>query len=170
MGTSMASLAFRYDNADKKQLMEKLKASFDGVEGIVHNFDTDGPGYAAVSPYGDMGMFLSEYSEQISALINDYVIMTICNDSDFSILMLYHNGALLEQCAIGEIYEEMAEICGFVEPTVDLWKKLLLNCDELPALEDALYTQEIFAEDNLRKLSKLFGMPIFDNKMVFETI
>jgi hypothetical protein len=34
----------------------------------------------------------------------------------------------------------------------------------------ALFAEEIFAEDNLRKLSELIGYPVFDDSLVFPEI
>ena len=48
-----------------------------------------------------------------------------------------------------------------------LWKALLTNPERLDELSDALYAEEIFVEDQLRVISALTGMPIFDDNLVY---
>lgn len=171
MGTSMASIAFR---CDEKARWEALKPQildmFDGVEGLTHNLDSDDSGYAIVSPYGDMGMFLADFPEKISALTQGYVVMCACFDSDFGVLELYHNGSLLEECSIGEVYEEYEEFCCTNKANMALWSALLTDPAKIAELTNALQGEEIFVEDQLRVVSELTGIPIFRDDLVFEEL
>lgn len=168
MGTSMASVAFRCSD---KNRWETIKAEildmFDGVEGITSNLDTDGPGFAIVSPYGDMGMFLADLPAEISELTGDYAVMCACFDSDFGVLELYKNGQMLEECAIGEVYEEYEEFCCTNKANMALWSALLKDPSRLADFQNALHGEEVFVEDQLRAISDLTGLPIFQDELVY---
>lgn len=168
MGTSMASVAFR---RGEKQRWETVKpqilAMFEGVEGLVSNMNEESLGYAIVSPYGDMGMFLAELPEKISALTGDYAVMCASFDSDFGVLELYQAGTMLEECAIGAVYEEYEEFCCTNKANLDLWAALLTDPGDLEAFAQALHGEEIFVEDQLREVSRMTGLPIFDDTLVY---
>lgn len=171
MGTSMASIAFRCsERMDWPHTREQLKMLFDGVEGLVNNLDEEGPGYAIVSPYGEMGMFLGEYAPQVSKLLQGYAVMTVCNDSDFACLTVYDDGEQVENCCVGELYEEFSEFMEITPPRLEFWKQLMPEDTQPEALQEALFEETGFAEDNLRMLSKLTGMRIFDDRMVYEML
>lgn len=168
MGTSMASVAFRRnEKMDWNAIKPQILSMFEGLDGLVSNLDKETDGYAIVSPYGDMGMFLADLPEKISGLTGDYAVMTACFDSDFSVMELYHAGKMLEECAVGEIYEEYEEFCCTNKADMRLWKGLLLDEGDIDTLSDAMYGEEIFVEDQLRVISKVTGLPIFDDEMVY---
>lgn len=168
MGMFMASVSFRCADRERWTVVKpQIEELFLGLDGLVCNFDSEGPGYAIVSPYGDMGMFLAELPPRISALTGDYAVMATCVDSDFDLLELYHNGALLEKSYIGEIFEEFDEFPELDKPDAEKWALLLHNPDDRIALENALADVDVFAEDNLRELTKLTGLPIFDDELMF---
>lgn len=168
MGTSMASVAFRRnEKTNWEKIKPRIADMFAGVEGLVSNLDSEASGYAIVSPYGDMGMFLADLPEKISELTEDYVVMTACFDSDFAVMELYQAGKMLEECAVGEVYEEYEEFCCTNKADMRLWKGLLLDESDMDALSDALYGEEIFVEDQLRVISRVSGLPVFDDEMVY---
>ena len=111
---------------------------------------------------------LADLPERISALIGDYVVMAVCNDSDFNLMSLYYNGNCLEKSFIGEVYEEYVEFSEATAPDLNLWKPLLLDATRQDELRHVLYKQEIFAECNLRALTELTGFPIFDDELFFK--
>ena len=166
MGMFMASLTFRCDNsalwADLKPRLQKVA---EDLPGLVHNLNTDGPGYVLLSPYGDLGPALGDLVEQISTLTGDYAVMAMCIDSDFNMMELYHSGKLVERSCIGECYYDLPE--EVAPPNLENWKPLLLDPTQAEALSNALFGEEVFAEDNLRKLSTLTGLPIFDDHLMF---
>ena len=166
MGMFMASVAFRPGDNWEAVKPEILKMCQD-LPGLVTNLDQDRSAYAIVSPYGDEGPYLSEMVGPISHLIGGYAVMAICVDSDMNILDLYRSGELIERCGIGVCYEEFAEVDDFTQPNLENWKPLLLDPAQETALQDAFFEEEVFAEDSLRKLSALTGLPIFDDALVF---
>lgn len=171
MGMFMASVSFRCsDKTVWQKIRPEVENMFLGLDGLVSNLDSDGPGYVILSPYGDMGQFLADLPEKISALTGDYAVMAMCVDSDFDTLELYYAGELLEQSCIGEVYEEYSEFMEVNRPNMELWKPLLLDQTQGEVLSTALFSEEVCAEDNLRKLSRLTGLPIFDDELMFTGI
>ena len=115
-----------------------------------------------------MGKALAELQEDVSKITGDYVVLATCVDSDFSILALCRNGEMLDECYIGELYGEFAQMCPYGKPDLAVWKQILLDASQEEALKSALYEDEVFSEDQLRKLSVLSGIPIFDDDMMME--
>lgn len=166
MGMFMASLTFRCGNSALwSDLKPRLQKVAEDLPGLVHNLNTDGPGYVLLSPYGDLGPALGDLVEQISTLTGDYAVMAMCIDSDFNMMELYHGGKLVERSCIGECYYDLPE--EVAPPNLEHWKPLLLDPTQAEALSNALFGEEVFAEDNLRKLSTLTGLPIFDDHLMF---
>lgn len=167
MGMSMASVAFRCPDTQKwAQIKPWIEKDFKGVSGLVDNLDGEGPGYVILSPYGDMAMLLSELPERISHLTGDYAVFATCVDSDFCLMELYLGGELVDKGCIGEVYEELDEAGPAGQLDLESWKPLLLDETQAEALSDALFGEEVFAEDQLRKLTKLTGLPIFDDELM----
>lgn len=168
MGVFMASVAFRITEKNNWEVIKpQIESMFKGLDGLTDNLDSDGPGYAIVSPYGEMGMFLAELPEKISKMTGDYAVFANCCDSDFALVELYHNGTLVEKSCIGECYEEFEDFVGSTEPVPSSWQPLLVEQSRLPELEQALGEVDVFAEDNLRLLSEVTELPIFDDELVF---
>ena len=168
MGVFMASVAFRITEKNNWEVIKpQIESMFKGLDGLTDNLDSDGPGYAIVSPYGEMGMFLAELPEKISKMTGDYAVFANCCDSDFALVELYHNGTLVEKSCIGECYEEFEDFVGSTEPVPSIWLPLLVEQSRLPELEQALGEVDVFAEDNLRLLSEVTELPIFDDELVF---
>ncbi len=166
MGMFMASLAFRCADPDKWQnLRPRLEKVVAEIPGLVTNLDAPGPGYVLLSPYGDLGPALGDMVEQLSTLTGDYAVMAMCIDSDFNMMELYHGGKLVERSCIGECYYDLPE--EVAAPQLENWKPLLLDMTQTEALSEALFGEEVFAENSLRKLSVLTGLPIFDDKLMF---
>lgn len=168
MGVFMASIAFRRGISDAwSNCRDHIKGMLDGVVGLTDNLDSDGIGYAIVSPYGDLGGILAEYPCQISRLVDDYTVFTTCVDSDYAILELYKSGEHIETCSIGEVYDDYEGFDGIGKPNIDLWRLLLIDDNDHELLAEALFGESIFIEDQLRQISKLTGLPIFDDALVF---
>ena len=168
MGVFMASVAFRITEKNNWEVIKpQIESMFKGLDGLTDNLDSDGPGYAIVSPYGEMGMFLAELPEKISKMTGDYAVFANCCDSDFALVELYHNGTLVEKSCIGECYEEFEDFVGSTEPVPTNWLPLLVDQSRLPELEQAFGEVDVFAEDNLRLLSEVTELPIFDDELVF---
>ena len=166
MGMFMASVAFR-PGKNWEAVKPEIEKLHQDVSGLVTNLDQACTGYAIVSPYGDQAAFLDGLALPISRITGDYAVMAICNDSDFNIMELYHNGIRIERSCIGECYEEFYELEPLGAPDPENWKPLLLDPNQEDALQEALFEEEVFAEDNLRMLSAVTGLPIFDDALVF---
>lgn len=168
MGMFMASVAFQC--ADKEKLAEVthfVRKTVSGVQGLVDNLHTDGPFYGVLNMFGDEGSTLSVLPERISAITGAYAVFAVCIDSDCNLLSLYHDGKLLENSCTGLPYPEFEEIN---KPSMELWLPLLQDPTKIKELQHALYTFEVFAEDNLRELSVLTGLPILDDNMIGEYV
>lgn len=170
MGTSMASVSFRQgDTAKWPDLKPKIMEMYQGVEGLVSNLEQEQKAYAIVSPYGDLGMFMQDFPEAISRLTGDYAIFCVCVDSDFALLELYYNGQLVEKTAVGELdfLAEIDELAELKAPDITLWKPLLRNIEGVEALQNAFTETTGFVEDQLREISALIGIPVFDDELVY---
>ena len=168
MGMFMASVAFRPEpQTDWAVIKPQIESMFKGLEGLTDNLDSDGPGYAIVSPYGDMGMFLAELPGKISTLTGGWVVFATCCDSDFAMLELYHNGKMVDKCVIGELYEEFAEFEEASAPNLEIWTQLLPEGASQELLKAAFTMNGWDATGNLQMLSKATQLPIFDDKLVF---
>ena len=167
MGMFMTSVSFRRGNdTNWNEIKPLIENMFKGVEDLSDNLDTEGPAYAILDAYGHMSMFLSELPEIISKLTGDYAVFANCVDSDFATLELYCNGDLLDSCVIGEVYEEFSEFCEAKSPDLEIWKRLLLDEGQIDLLNHALFGHEVFVEDQLRMLTQVTGLPIFDDEMI----
>ena len=170
MGTFMASASFRrIDNVKWSDLKPKIVEMYQDIEGLVSNLEQEQRAYAIVSPYGDLGMFLAEIPEAVSRLTGDYAVFCMCVDSDFALLELYHNGQLVEKSAIGEpeLLAEIDETADLETPDIALWEPLLKNPEDVQALQSAFLENTVFVEDQLREISALTGIPIFDDALVY---
>ena len=171
MGIFMASLSFRCTDKEKwTKIKPVIREAVSNIDGIVDNLDTDGPGYGLLNLFGDESSVLAQLPEKISALTEDYAVFAVCVDSDFNLLSLYNNGKLLENSYIGHVYPEYREFCPLKKPAVKQWLPLLENPAKAFSLRRALYVHEVFAEDNLRRLSELTGLPILDDNMIEEYV
>ena len=171
MGTFMSSVSFRRtDKAKWLELKPIILEKYQGIDGLVGNLEQEREAYAIVSPYGDMGMFLQEMPETVSRLTGDYAVFCICVDSDIALLELYHNGQCIEKSAIGhtEFLPEVDELEDVKSPDIALWKPLLQDPNDAEILQKAFTAKSVFVEDQLREISSLTGLPIFDDALVFE--
>ena len=172
MGTFMASASFRRpQQVNWPDVKTKIQAMYQGVERLVDDLDKEQNAHTIISPYGDMGMYLQDIPQQVSALTGDYAIFCMCVDSDFALLELYRNGELLEKSLIDceGFAEDMDELEKLTTPNIELWKPLLQNPEDEQALQTAFTEEFVFAEDQLRKISELTCIPIFDDEMVYES-
>ena len=168
MGVFMSGVAFRVTQKNNwPDITPRIEALFKGLEGLTDNLDSDGPGYGIVSPYGDMGMFLSELPEKISALTGDYAVFATCCDSDFNLLELYCNGTQVEKSYVGRCFRDYGEMGDYGKPVLSNWLPLLADPKKERELKKALGKVWLFAENNLRHLSEATCLPIFDDGLVF---
>lgn len=172
MGTFMASASFRRpQQANWTELKKKIQTMYQGIERLVDDLAKEQSAHAIISPYGDMGMYLQDIPQRVSALTGDYAIFCMCVDSDFALLELYCNGQLVEKSVIDceGITEGIDELAELTTPALELWTPLLQNPEDEQALQTAFTEAFVFAEEQLRKISKLTGIPIFDDHMVYES-
>lgn len=168
MGMFMASISFRKpEEIVWLTAKAKIEQWLSQLDGFNSNLTMDQDGMAIVSPYGEDGRILADSVAAVSKLIGGTAIFATCHDSDFNLLEVYQNGEQVENCCIGEVYEEFAEFIECDKPNLEFWKRLLLEPSRVEELHSALYEEEALAEDNLRKLSELIGFPIFDDELVF---
>lgn len=165
MGMFMASVAF---SCTDKELWRKIAPQIEQLlpedDGLFHNFQEAGPGYCIVSPYGESADILVKLPEFISALTGGYAVFANCVDSDFNMISLWHNGKNIEDSYIGNIYEEYTAFYEIPKPDIHLWMPLLVDKTKAEELSQVLLTEQVLAEDSLRDLSKLTGLPIFDEE------
>jgi hypothetical protein len=116
-----------------------------------------------------MGMFLESIPKEVSQLTGDYAIFCMCVDSDFALLELCRNGQCIEKSAIGapELLAEIDELADMKTPDIALWKPLLQNTEDAEALQKAFTEEAVFVEDQLREVSALTGIPVFDDALVY---
>ena len=172
MGTFMASASFRCpQQSNWPELKARIQAMYQGVEGLVDDLEKEKMAYTIISPYGDMGMYLQDIPQRVSALTGDYAIFCMCVDSDFALLELYHNGQLLEKSVIDceGITEGFDELAALTTPALERWKPLLQNLEDEQLLQAAFTEEFVFAEEQLRKISELTGIPVFDDHLVYES-
>lgn len=169
MGTSMASVSFRKpDECAWNQVKPRLGNWLDKTDGFTSNLGRQSDGFAIVSPYGDGAPVLGQIAPQISTLLDGYCVFAICCDSDFCLLEVYNKGEAVEKCYVGEVFEEFLEFGEYSEPNLAFWRSLLVNPGDSAIMEESFAQEYVFAEDFLRKLSLLIGMPVFDDTLVYE--
>lgn len=120
--------------------------------------------------YGEYGGVFRGLAECISQILGDFSVFASCVDSDFNQLVLYHNGQELDCCAIGNVYDEFMEMGLVGKPDLTQWSRLVSDGVEQEKLKDVLLGRETLAENQLRELSGLTGLPIFDDKAFFAEI
>lgn len=173
MGMFLQSVSFRRPQGrDWGKVAGEIQALVEsfGLDAVPTHLEEERPFYCVLSPYGDFGTAAEQLAQKISAITGDYAISAMCVDSDFNELALYSNGTLLDKGYNGEPYEEYAEF-GMSEPLhLEAWKPLLLDPTQEGDLEETLFGDEIFAEDLLRKLTKLTGFPVLDDELLMETL
>ena len=105
----------------------------------------------------------------MSELTGDYAIFCVCVDSDFALLELYSGGQLLESAVLGELdlLAEIDELSQLSTPDISLWKPLLRRQEDAETLQNAFTEATVFVEDQLREISALTGIPIFDDELVY---
>ena len=168
MGMFMASAAFsKPEEALWQNVKVRLIDFLSEQEGFTNNLESQSSAFAIVSPYGDGGQILAAIAPQISQLIGGIVVFATCCDSDFDLIEVYQKGELVEKCYIGACFEGFMEFGEYTKPNMDFWKSLLVDASKEDQLHCALFEETVFAEDNLRKLSELTALPIFDDALVF---
>ena len=104
----------------------------------------------------------------ISKLTGEYAVGSVCIDSDFAALVLAKAGKQVDMGYIGTPYG-MEGVPG-LELTAARWQPLLQPQAEPQKLHDCLFGKFVCAEDQLRTLSRLTGLPIFDDQLLMEMI
>lgn len=169
MGTSMASVSFRKPNESVwNQVKPRIENWLDKTEGLTNNLRRQSDGFAIVSPYGDGAPILGQIAPQISTLLDGYSVFSVCCDSDFCLLEVYNKGEVVEKCYVGELFEGFMEFEEYSVPNLEFWRSLLVNPSDSAIMEETFAEDYVFAEDFLRKLSLLIGMPVFDDILVYE--
>lgn len=167
MGMFMQSLSFRRPK-DKtwKPLKEELTRLLSMYKMDAAQLEREQEAYGLCDPYGDtFGPETELLAAAISKATGDYAVTAQCVDSDFAVVELYHAGKKIDVGSICEPYEEL----GFLgKPHPDFWKPLLQDSAEEQALESALLEDAVFAENQLRELTRLTGLPIFDLDAMLE--
>lgn len=167
MGMFVSTAAFRRKpDMDWAALSEKLEQLFTEAGDVCHDLGEERTGYGTMSVYGGMGAEMAETAKAISLATGDYAVAADCVDSDFAVLTLYHGGNLVEQCVIGSPYDEFDDVMPLGKPDVELWKPLLLDPEKVSELQDALLGNAVFVEEQLAALSRLTGVPVFDEALL----
>lgn len=167
MGIFMQSLSFRKPK-DKawKPLKEELTGLLSMYEMDAAQLEREQDTYGLCDPYGDtFGPETELLAAAISKATGDYAVTAQCVDSDFAVVELYHAGQKIDAGSICESYEELGFL-GKLHPA--LWLPLLQDPGEEKALENALLEDAVFAEDQLKELTRLTGLPIFDLDAMLE--
>ncbi len=171
MGMFMASVAFACGDTEKwKKISPEIKKLISETDALFSNFQENGPGYCIISPYGDMASYLVGLPQKISELTGGYAVFANCVDSDFNMISLWFNGEHLEDSYIGKLYEEYTAFYEIPKPDINLWLPLLVDKTRIDDLSHALLAEQVFADDNLRELSVLTGLPILDDEFLGKCI
>ncbi len=165
MGMSFESVVFHRPAGEAWQtlqpkLEELLQAyglgpvyeSSDGTSGVV--YDTE------MSAEEDM----PELVCAVSALTGGTAIGAVCLDSDFVGVVLARNGEQMDMGYIGVPYG--AEEEEGLELHTEQWLPLLTRPEDAAALEDCLHGGFVLAEDQLRTLGRLIGLPVLDDDIL----
>lgn len=167
MGIFMQSLSFRKPK-DKAwaPLKEELTRLLSMYEMDAAQLEREREAYGLCDPYGDtFGSETELLAAAISKATGDYAVTAQCVDSDFAVVELYYAGKKIDTGAICEPYEELG-CFGKLHPV--LWLPLLQAPGKEKALESALLEDAVFAEDQLKELTRLTGLPIFDLDAMLE--
>ena len=100
----------------------------------------------------------------VSALTGGTAIGAVCLDSDFVGVVLARNGEQMDMGYIGVPYG--AEEEEGLELHTEQWLPLLTRPEDAAALEDCLHGGFVLAEDQLRTLSRLIGLPVLDDDIL----
>ena len=111
---------------------------------------------------------MPELIAALSELTGEYAVGSVCIDSDFAALVLAKAGKQVDMGYIGTPYG-MEGVPG-LELTAARWQPLLQPQAEPQKLHDCLFGKFVCAEDQLRTLSRLTGLPIFDDQLLMEMI
>lgn len=167
MGMFATTMAFRRpEKMDWEKYRPRLEDILQTLNGAVTDLseDTDAYGYLSFDP--EDGMMVPELLEAITLASEDFGVCAQVCDSDFCLLQLYHCGVLLQECALGNVYEEYAEIAPMEGPKMDLWLPLLKDEAQKDAFLEVFEQEWVFAEDGLRELAKLTGLPLLDDSLM----
>ena len=167
MGLFAYSLSIRRTpQMDWKNLKPRLEMFLLGKDAGVSDLSKDMPGYGMFTYYPDTGAVMPNLAERISKLTGDYVVITQIVDSDFCLAQLYYNGQELQECYIGRIYLEIWLQHRVSKPKMKLWLPLLQDVSMASQYRKALRDSSVFVENQLRSLSELTGLPIFDDELM----
>ena len=167
MGLFAYSLSIRRTpDMDWDTLRPRLEMFLYGKEAAVTDLTQDLPGYGMISLSPDTGAAMPNLAQRISKMTGDYVVNAQIVDSDFALLQLYYNGEELEECYIGRIYLEIWLQCRVKKPKLSLWMALLQDTANKSEYRKALRGMSVFVEDQLRVISDLTGLPVFDDALL----
>lgn len=164
MGMFMQSVSFfRPNDWQQKRVIVETLMDASGIDMVCSNLAEESSAYGIVDAYGSKGPIFEELAQSISEKMGGFVVYAICVDSDFDILTIFCDGEILDRSVIGNVCEEMLDGMPVGEPKLSCWKQLPGCDDKVAEMQAVMYGEEVFAEDHLRKLSTVTGLPIFDD-------
>ena len=169
MGMFLDSIAFYWPkDKTREELAPKLESFFEGYGLKLRMKDPTRESYAVYDEDQSCSDVMPELIAALSELTGDYAVGSVCMDSDFAAPVLAKAGKQVDMGYIGTPYG-MEGVPG-LELTAARWQPLLQPQEEPQKLHDCLFGEFICAEDQLRTLSQLTGLPIFDDQLLAETI
>lgn len=169
MGMFLDSIAFYWPkDKTKEELAPKLETFFEGYGLRLRMKDPTRESYAIYDENQSCSAVMPELIVALSELTGDYAVGSVCIDSDFAALVLAKAGKQVDMGYIGAPYG--MEGAPGLELTAARWQPLLQQQEKTKKLRECLYGKFVCAEDQLRTLSQLTGLPVFDDQLLMEMI
>ena len=169
MGMCLDSVAFYWPkDKTREELAPKLESFFEGYGLKLRMKDPTRESYAVYDENQSCSDVMPELIVTLSELTGEYAVGSVCIDSDFAALVLAKAGKQVDMGYIGTPYG--MEGAPGLELTAARWQPLLQPQAESQELHDCLFGKFVCAEDQLRTLSRLTGLPIFDDQLLMEMI
>ena len=169
MGMFLDSVAFYWPkDKTREELAPKLESFFVGYGLKLRMKDPTRESYAVYDENQSCSDVMPELIVTLSELTGEYAVGSVCIDSDFAALVLAKAGKQVDMGYIGTPYG--MEGAPGLELTAARWQPLLQPQAESQELHDCLFGKFVCAEDQLRTLSRLTGLPIFDDQLLMEMI
>ena len=169
MGMFLDSVAFYWPkDKTREELAPKLESFFEGYGLKLRMKDPTRESYAVYDENQSCSDVMPELIVTLSELTGEYAVGSVCIASDFAALVLAKAGKQVDMGYIGTPYG--MEGAPGLELTAARWQPLLQPQAESQELHDCLFGKFVCAEDQLRTLSRLTGLPIFDDQLLMEMI
>ena len=169
MGMYLDSVAFYWPKGKTREaLAPRLESFFEGYGLKLRMKDPTRESYAVYDENQSCSDVMPELIVTLSELTGEYAVGSVCIDSDFAALVLAKAGKQVDMGYIGTPYG--MEGAPGLELTAARWQPLLQPQAESQELHDCLFGKFVCAEDQLRTLSRLTGLPIFDDQLLMEMI